>query len=412
MYNFEEELAKYGLTQEKYEQLLKDCSKKVQHITDDDWSKICTRYGLEFNPDTIRKGSQPPLIGSAFVSEYYKWKESLKQSENKDDEYFKELQVQKRELQKERKKLQTEKLEYNKWLREDARDELIMEKICNSINNLEPMDIPTYIEPKHNIRGFVLAYGDEHFGVEYELKGLFGDIINSYSPEIFEERMWDLFNQVVEIIQKENIDTLHVFNMGDFNDGILRVSQLMKLRYGVIDGTIKYADFISNWLNELSKYVRIKYQSTNGNHSELRMLGQPKGTFTEDNMGKVVLEFIKIRLKDNPNFTYIENPTGFIYAQVACNTILGIHGEVKNMKTAIDEFSRIYNVPIQYLLAGHLHHNKTEEIGINNEVINVGSIIGIDDYSLSLRKTANASAKLLIFEQNKGKICEYTLKLN
>lgn len=331
---------------------------------------------------------------------------------NSDEEYLKELQIQKRELQKERKKLQAEKLEYNKWLREDARDELIMEKICNSINNLEPMDIPTYIEPKHNIRGFVLAYGDEHFGVEYELKGLFGDIINSYSPEIFEERMWDLFNQVVEIIQKENIDTLNVFNMGDFNDGILRVSQLMKLRYGVIDGTIKYADFISNWLNELSKYVRIKYQSTNGNHSELRMLGQPKGTFTEDNMGKVVSEFIKIRLKDNPNFTYIENPTGFIYAQVACNTILGIHGEVKNMKTAIDEFSRIYNVPIQYLLAGHLHHNKTEEIGVNNEVINVGSIIGIDDYSLSLRKTANASAKLLIFEQNKGKICEYTLKLN
>lgn len=412
MFNFEKELEKYGLTQEKYEQLLNDCSNKVQHIVDDDWSEICARYGLEFNPDTIRKGSQPPLIGSAFVSEYYKWKESLNSSEDKEDEYFKELQTQKRELQKERKKLQTEKLEYNKWLREDARDELIMEKICNSINNLEPMDIPTYIEPKYNIRGFVLAYGDEHFGVEYELKGLFGDIINSYSPEIFEERMWDLFNQVVEIIQKENIDTLHVFNMGDFNDGILRVSQLMKLRYGVIDGTIKYADFISNWLNELSKYVRIKYQSTNGNHSELRMLGQPKGTFTEDNMGKVVSEFIKIRLKDNPNFTYIENPTGFIYAQVACNTILGIHGEVKNMKTAIDEFSRIYNVPIQYLLAGHLHHNKTEEIGVNNEVINVGSIIGIDDYSLSLRKTANASAKLLIFEQNKGKICEYTLKLN
>lgn len=412
IYDFDKELEKYGLTQEKYEQLLNDCSNKVQHIVDDDWSEICTRYGLEFNPDTIRKGSQPPLIGSAFVSEYYKWKESLNSSEDKEDEYFKELQTQKRELQKERKKLQTEKLEYNKWLREDARDELIMEKICNSINNLEPMDIPTYIEPKHNIRGFVLAYGDEHFGVEYELKGLFGDIINSYSPEIFEERMLDLFNQVVEIIQKENIDTLHVFNMGDFNDGILRVSQLMKLRYGVIDGTIKYADFISNWLNELSKYVRIKYQSTNGNHSELRMLGQPKGTFTEDNMGKVVSEFIKIRLKDNPNFTYIENPTGFIYAQVACNTILGIHGEVKNMKTAIDEFSRIYNVPIQYLLAGHLHHNKTEEIGVNNEVINVGSIIGIDDYSLSLRKTANASAKLLIFEQNKGKICEYTLKLN
>ena len=307
------------------------------------------------------------------------------------DEQLKELEFQKRELDKAKVKLQTEKLEYNRWLREEARDELITEKICNAIAALTPMDIPTYIEPKHNPRGFALVYGDEQFGIEYELRG---------------------FNQTVEIADKENIDTLHVFNMGDFNDGILRVSQLMKLRYGVVDGTIKYADFISNWLNELTKYVRVEYQSTDGNHSELRMLGQPKGTFTEDNMGKVVAEFIKTQLKDNPNFTYIENPTGFIYAQVACNTILGIHGEVKNMKTAIDEFSRIYNVPIQYLLAGHLHHNKTEEIGVNSEVINVGSIIGIDSYSLSLRKSANASAKLLVFEQTKGKVCEYTLKLN
>ena len=329
-----------------------------------------------------------------------------------EDEYFKKLQIEKRGIQKEKVKLQTEKLEYNRWLREEARDELITEKICNAIASLSPIDTPEYIEAKHNTRGFALVYCDEHYGIEYELKGLFGEILNSYSPEEFEKRMWDLFNQTVEIIQKEKIDTLHVFNMGDYMDGILRVSQLMKLRYGVVDGTIKYADFISNWLNELTKYARVSYQSTNGNHSELRMLGQPKGTFTEDNMGKVVSEFIKTRLKDNPNFTYIENPTGFIYAQIACNTVMGIHGEVKNMKTAIDEFSRIYNVPIQYLLAGHLHHNKSEEVGMDAEVINVGSIIGVDSYSLSLRKTSNASAKLLVFEQTKGKVCEYTLKLN
>lgn len=328
------------------------------------------------------------------------------------NEYSDDIAKQKRELQKERVKLQTEKLEYNRWLREEARDELIAEKICNAISELTPLDIPEKITPTHNTRAYALCYGDEHFGVEYELKDLFGGVINSYSPEIFEERMWDLFNQTIEIVQKEHIDTLNIFNLGDYCDGILRVSQLMKLRYGVVDGTIKYADFIANWLNEFTKYVKVKYQATNGNHTELRMIGQPKGTFTDDNMGKVVAEFIKTRLKDNPNFTYIENPTGFIYAQLACNTVLGIHGEVKNMKTAIDDFSRIYGVPIQYLLAGHLHHNKTEEVGVNSEVINIGSVIGVDSYSLSLRQTSNASAKLLVFEQIKGKVCEYTLKLN
>ena len=384
------------------------CSAKDSSTLDMTWSELASVLNKELRAD------DEEWTESAYRKKYQQAKTFYEEvfSKMESDTYNNELMVQKRELEKAKVKLQTEKLEYNRWLREEARDELITEKICNAITSLIPMDIPTYIEPKHNSRGFALVYGDEHYGIEYELKGLFGEILNSYSPEEFEKRMWDLFNQTVEIIQKEKIDTLHVFNMGDYMDGILRASQLMKLRYGVVDGTIKYADFISNWLNELTKYVRVSYQSTNGNHSELRMLGQPKGTFTEDNMGKVISEFIKTRLKDNPNFTYIENPTGFIYAQIACNTVMGIHGEVKNMKTAIDEFSRIYNVPIQYLLAGHLHHNKSEEVGMDAEVINVGSIIGVDSYSLSLRKTSNASAKLLVFEQTKGKVCEYTLKLN
>lgn len=329
-----------------------------------------------------------------------------------EDEYYQKLQNEKRELQKVKVQVQTEKLEYSRWLREEARDELITEKICDAIFSLPPLDIPCHIPFTHNNRAYALVFGDEHYGAEYELKGLFGEILNAYSPEIFEKRMWDLFNQTVEIIQKENIDTLSVFSMGDFSDGILRTSQLMKLRYGVVDGTIKYADFISNWLNELTKYTRVNYQSTNGNHTELRMIGAPKGTFTEDNMGKVVSEFIKARLKDNPNFTYIENPTGYIYDELVGCPILGIHGEVKNMSNAIKEFSSIYGVHIKYLLAGHLHHNKVEEVGVNQEVINVGSIIGIDGFSLTLRKTSNASAKLLIFEQDKGKTCEYTFKLN
>lgn len=382
-------------------------NKELYGLNNEEIGKLCNEaFEVNWDESAHRKKTKEYLKG------YNDAKDELGSTDQQLQNMIEENKRLKREVQKELKKVQTEKLEYNRWLREEARDELITDKICDAIDSLLPLDKPTYIEPVHNTKAYALVYGDEHFGVEFELKGLFGDIINAYSPEIFEERMWDLFNQTIEIIQKENIDTLNVFSMGDYMDGILRVSQLMKLRYGVVDGTIKYADFITNWLNELTKHVRVKYQSTNGNHSELRQLGQPKGTFTEDNMGKVVSEFIKTRLKDNPNFTYIENPTGYIYAQLATHTILGVHGEVKNMESAIKEFSSIYGVPIQYLLAGHLHHNKVEEVGVNQEVINVGSIIGVDSYSLSLRKTSNASAKLLVFEQTKGKVCEYTLKLN
>lgn len=318
-----------------------------------------------------------------------------------------------RELQKERYKLQTEKLEVNRWLRENARDELIVEHICQEINRMEPLKVPSVIPVDYTDidRSYCLVFGDEHFGVEFELKDLAGNVINSYSPDVFKKRMWTLLNKVIKIIEKESIKTLHIFNMGDFSDGCLRTSQLMKLRCGVVDGTINYAHFIATWLNELSKYVHIVFQMTDGNHSELRLLGQPKGSFKEDNMGKIVREFIKIRLHENQNFEYIENPTGYIYAELSSYVCLGIHGETRNMERALKDFSHIYHVPISYLLAGHLHHTKIEEIGSCSEVINIPSIVGTDPYALSLNKFSDPAGKLLVFEKGNGKICEYTIKV-
>ena len=389
------------------------CDYKDKGLLDLNWEQV----GELINKELFGSDEELYRTSSAYRKPYQYAKDFYddvfkKRMYSDDNETIKKMDDLKRDIQKERIKLNTTRVEYNKWLRENARDELIVEEICKSISNLSPLEKPAYIQNKYSTKEYCLVFGDEHYGTEFELTDLLGNIINSYSPEIFEKRMWDLFYQVIDIIKKEDINTLNIYSMGDFSDGCLRVSQLMKLRYGVIDGTIKYANFISNWLNELTKYVRIRFQMTDGNHTELRMLGQPKGTFVEDNMGKIVKEFIKIRLEDNNNFTFIENPTGYIYDNLAGNIILGIHGETRSLEKTLKDLSAIYNTQIKYLFAGHLHHSKLEEIGINSEVINIPSIIGVDPYALSLNKASNASAKLFIFEEGKGRTCEYTFKLN
>ena len=411
MFDINKELQERGFDQQKYEQLLEDCDKKTNKELDIDWGEISEKYNLGWHGDVIRKASQVPLVGGSFIKEYYEQKYAVKSSFN-EDEYFNKLEAKKREIQKEIIKLRTEKIEYNKWLREDARNEMIIERIVDAISHLEALQIPEVVNAHNNNKEYLLVFSDEHFGTEFEIKDLFGNVMNSYSPEIFEQRMNSLLFQVIEIIKKEDIKVLNVFSLGDFCDGILRTSQLMKLRYGVVDSTIKYAEYISNWLNTLSQYVQVKYQQCDGNHSELRQIGAPKGTFVEDNMGKIVREFIKTRLRGNSNFIMMENPTGFAYTQLCGYTLLGIHGETKNMEKTLKDLSKVYGVSFDYLIAGHLHHSKSESIGINSEVINVPSIIGVDGYSLSLGKSSNAGATLLVFEDLKGKVCEYSIKLN
>ena len=156
-----------------------------------------------------------------------------------------DLQELKRELQKERVKLQTEKSEYARWIREEARDDLIAEKIVEAIRDMPPVKIPEFYRIHPCGRSAILAFGDEHYGAEFKINGLHGEVINEYSPEIFERRMWDLQSEVFDLIEKENISVLNVYSLGDFADGILRCEQLRKLRYGVIESTVRYANFIA-----------------------------------------------------------------------------------------------------------------------------------------------------------------------
>ena len=333
------------------------------------------------------------------------------------NEHTEAIQEHKRELEKEKIKLQTEKLEYNRWLREEARDELICERICKAIKELPPLDVPNVL-PAHIVgrvngqREGCLLIADPHYGVDLKITGLFSETINEYSPEIFESRMWDLLTQVIDICKKEGFTSLHVYDLGDEVDGMLRVSQLFKLRYGVIESTVRYGRFITEWLNELSKHVYVKYQMVkDSNHCQLRMLNQPKNTFKDDNMSYIISEKLMDRLEDNPNFEFIQNPTGYIFENVAGYNVFGCHGEVKNMERAIKDFSRTYRVDIDFMIGGHKHHQNSSNIGIQSDVISAPSIIGVDDYALSLNKTSDPGATLFVLEQGKGKVMEYNIKL-
>ena len=335
-------------------------------------------------------------------------------SQLESDEFIEEMQLQRRELEKERKKLQTEKLEYNRWLREEARDEMIAERIENAIYDLPRLDPPCGSQQKvqqSENTAWILAFGDAHFGAEFEIRGLYNEIINAYNPEIFYDRMENLFAQTLHIIQKENIADLYVFDLGDQIDGLLRISQLMKLRFGVVESTIKYADYLANWLNELSKHVNVYFRQCAGNHSELRLINNKKNTFEDENMAAVIYQFLKIRLADNPRFHIDQNQTGMIFETLAGNNVMAFHGEAKDMESAMKDFVQIYGIDIDILIAGHLHHAYSETVGVNTDVMRTPSLIGVDDYSLKLHKTSNPGATLFKVENGAGKTMEYHIKL-
>lgn len=327
--------------------------------------------------------------------------------------YLAELTERENRIKVERAKLQTEKIETNRWIRECARDEMIMEKIIEAIENQKDTysyDAPVPVDSYDG--GWALLFGDAHFGKEFIIRGLEGEILNEYNPEIFYDRMAKLLADTIAVVEKEKIKSLTVFDLGDSTDGILRVSQLMTLRYGVVESAIQYAFYIAGWLEKLSHHVHIRFGMASGNHTELRMLGQPKGAFKEDNMSRVVYTIISMRLKDNPNFEMLESPIGYVYTKISDYNVLAVHGECGNLGRAIHEFENTYGRNIDFVFGAHFHHGKSEDVGRKRGVFSIRSIMGIDDFSISLNKTADAGASLIRLEEGRGHTFTYNICLN
>ena len=332
-------------------------------------------------------------------------------SKKSDDEYIDELRNIKKEIQIERYKLSAEKVEVNRWLRVYARDDLLLEKLLNKIENIKPFNTISPIYPTDKKKEALLVFGDAHYGAGFTLYSIIGEFINEYNDKIFENRMNKLLGYTIEKLKKEEIETLHVYDLGDFCDGILRASQLQKLQYNVVDSTLNYSQFISEFLYELTKHFKVIYSSAHGNHSELRQINLNKGTFKDDNMHRVVDAFIKQRLSDNPNFEFISYNSVAIYEDICGFKFLSIHGEVKNMESYLKEFTTNFEKKVNYLIAGHLHHLKSEDIGKRMMVLNVPSIQGTDEYAYSLGKISDPGAVLLIIEEDNGIAVQHNIKL-
>src|SRR5690606_8342007 len=107
-----------------------------------DWIEIRDLLGEDCSPDHLRKKAQGIYEYRNYFDE--KLEESL--PEDKLDE----LTIKKLELQKERNKLQAEKIELNKWIREQARTENIQEKIELAISKLKPITSPPLLVRRKN----------------------------------------------------------------------------------------------------------------------------------------------------------------------------------------------------------------------------------------------------------------------
>lgn len=374
-------------TQEK-RNLVTEIGLKKNGQSDKEWAQLRDEFDLEMSPDTLRKAG----VGVKLVSDA-------------NEGYI------------ERQKMRDMTAQVNAMYRSEARDQLLREEISVAVDKLQPLPTIFRTLTSHVAnKELVLCVGDIHYGADICVKGLRGEILNEYNHEVFEKRMENLFNQIAEIITKERVSKVHLFLVGDLIDGMLRQSQLIRLEYGLVDSTIKFSEYMANWINSLSGLVDVDVSCCSGNHSEIRPLGSKKRQFPEENMERIISWYLKARLSSNKNVEVDERCDTYNLQKVLGYTFLLLHGDSeKTIPQLAAETIRLYSEPVDFFICGHKHRENEYPVGSTPDgrsvVIRVSSVCGADSYANSKGFGGKPGATAIVMEENYGRRCQYPIQL-
>lgn len=353
-------------------------------------------FGVELNSDECRKR----YYGLKMLLPYLD-KDKLKNISSSD--IISEIEKKKIELKKEKEKNRTIKIELNKLIRQDARFELFLDEVKNSIDTI---DTPKFKEFKldNGKKIGILGISDIHFSKKFE------SVNNSYSRQICYDRMNLLLSEVIDWVKDRNITYLHIVNGGDNIEGLLRVNQIRVLETGVIDSVIEFSKMMSEWLNQLSTYIPLTYHHViSANHCEVRFLDVKAGSFPDEDLEKVIIHMIAGTLRNNERIEIPIYKTDYAYFNINGKNIFVCHGhQFKNKKIydLVKEIQILHRIKVDILVLGHYHHENIVTIGENEngniKVIMLPSIMGSDTFSDSLLTGSKAGVTLMELSNKKG----------
>ena len=394
MFNIEETLAEYGLTPERYEELLKDCADKVHKLSDLDWAEINAKYSIEFNSDTTRKGSQPPLFGGVFVKEYFDWKRS-KEGNKDNSSYIEDLAAQRRELERAKIKFRDERNAWQKQNYIDARveakldllEEKLMEIGKSEFENNTIVDI-------NSDNDLLVMLSDLHIGQT------FSSMLGEYNTRIAKERLNQYLNEVIKIGKRHNSENCYVTIQGDLISGSIHKSLAITNRENVIEQIQIASEMIASFCHELSKHFKNVYvTNVAGNHSRMDKKDEALHDERLDDLIKWAVDLLlyqvdNIHTRDSKIGNY---DNGIAMMNIRGKKYINVHGDYDDFsKNGVANLSMMLGFIPYAVTFGHLHTCAVDEShGV--KMIRGGSLAGSgDSYTIEKRLSGKPSQMVCV----------------
>lgn len=237
----------------------------------------------------------------------------------------------------------------------------------------------------------VLLLSDLHIGV------ICDNYYNKYNKDVAKERLEKLLVEVSTYCKKNNVETLHILNMGDMIQGIIHTNARIENQMDVAEQIMIAGEYLASFLNQIQIVApNITYRSVYDNHS--RAIANLNEHIEKEQFSRIIDWFIKERLNKS-NIKFIENDIdGGIgrFKLKSGKTLMFAHGHQDSKVASMQNFIGLTKEWVDYICLAHYHNSSVKEFQGCRVFIN-GSLVGTEQYAFGRRLFSKPSQKLLIF---------------
>ena len=373
---------------------------------DVDWNEIAKLMNAEFGD------LDKPYSEAAWRKPYQMSKKFFEAGVfNKldEDKYFKELQIQKQELEKEKVKTRDERNELRRVIREEARKESYKEQILRSISEYQCN--PLEYDKNKQFNGvlktdndLIISCTDIHAGIEID------NYFNKFNEDILRDRFNQYLDKIFEVQLRHGSEDAYVI-LSELVSGIIHHELRIENNQNLIEQFLSVTNYISQFLAELSYHFNIvNVYVCPGNHS--RISPKKEDSLKGENIDHLAMPFLEAKLQNFKNITFNTNniEESIAMFNVRNNVVMASHGDKDAPSNVVQKFTLLFGMRPALVYLGHRHTNGMTTV-YNTKVIESGTLSGTDNYALDLRLHSKPSQTISVITKD-GLDCLYDVKFD
>lgn len=350
---------------------------------------------------------------STYRKKYQAFQKLMQANEHKflnDDNYVKELRLERQELAKEKQKLSDERTELNRQIREQARRESYLEMVKNVLcDNTQPFELN--IDKEHiddlaicSGRDLLCHFTDVHTGIYID------NFKNHFDENELKKRIENYTLKIIQIQKLHQAENCYIV-ASELISGLIHNNLRLQNNLDLMEQFKTVSLLFATMIQDLSQYFNNVYVYTvEGNHS--RLVAKKEDSLQGENMDILLPFYLQAKLQNYRNVHIKENTVcqDIAMFNVRGNNVFASHGDKDSPSSVVQNWTMMFGIKPDIVLLGHRHTNGMTTV-YDTKVLESGCISGTDAYAMSIRKCNRPEQTVSIIDET-GLVCLYDIQLD